>query len=128
MLQIFADASVNWQNTIFPFALNLFKLLAVVDFAWTYITVALEKSAFQALVAPIIKKLMTIGMFYALLVFAPTWFPKIHSELRTNRRDGICHADSSRPFWGFPNGDDDRGNAFECSFKYNVDSIIPNQI
>ena len=34
MLQIFADASVNWQNAIFPFALNLFKLLAVVDFAW----------------------------------------------------------------------------------------------
>ena len=77
MLQIFADASVNWQNTIFPFALNLFKLLAVVDFAWTCISVALEKSDFQSLVATIIKKLMTIGMFYALLVFAPTWFPKI---------------------------------------------------
>ena len=77
MLQIFADASVNWQNTIFPFALNLFKFLAVVDFAWTCISVALEKSDFQSLVATIIKKLMTIGMFYALLVFAPTWFPKI---------------------------------------------------
>ena len=76
MLQIFADASVNWQNTIFPFALNLFKLLAVVDFAWTCISVALEKSDFQSLVATIIKKLMTIGMFYALLVFAPTWFPR----------------------------------------------------
>lgn len=77
MLQIFADASVNWQNSIFPFALNLFKLLAVVDFAWTCISVALEKSDVQALVATLIKKLMTIGMFYSLLVFAPTWFPKI---------------------------------------------------
>ena len=77
MLQIFADASVNWQNAIFPFALNLFKLLAVVDFAWSCITVALEKSDVQSLIATIIKKLMTIGMFYALLVFAPTWFPKI---------------------------------------------------
>ncbi len=77
MLQIFADASVNWQNAIFPYGLNLFKLLAAVDFAWTCITVALEKSDFQSLIATIIKKLMTIGMFYALLVFAPTWFPKI---------------------------------------------------
>ncbi len=77
MLQIFADASVNWQNTIFPYAVNLFKLLAVADFAWTCITNALEKSDIQALIASIIKKLMTIGMFYALLVFAPTWFPKI---------------------------------------------------
>ena len=77
MLQIFADASVNWQNTIFPYAVNLFKLLAVADFAWTCITNALEKSDIQALIASIIKKLMTIGLFYALLVFAPTWFPKI---------------------------------------------------
>ena len=77
MLQIFEDASVDWQNSIFPFALNLFKLLAVVDFAWTCISVALEKSDVQALVASLIKKLMTIGMFYSLLVFAPTWFPKI---------------------------------------------------
>ena len=77
MLQIFADASANWQNAIFPYALNLFRLLAVVDFAWTCITVALEKSDLQSLIATIIKKLMTIGMFYAMLVFAPTWFPKI---------------------------------------------------
>lgn len=77
MLQVFEDASVNWQNSIFPFALNLFKLLAVVDFAWTCISIALEKSDVQALVASLIKKLMTIGIFYALLVFAPTWFPKI---------------------------------------------------
>jgi len=77
MLQRFSDASVNWQNSILPYALNLFKLLAAVDFAWTCITVALEKSDFQALVATIIKKLMTIGMFYALLVFGPTWFPTI---------------------------------------------------
>jgi type IV secretion system protein TrbL len=77
MLQIFSDASVNWQNAIFPFAIDLFKLLATVDFAWTGITLLLEKSDLQALIAGIIKKLMTIGIFYALLVFAPQWFPAI---------------------------------------------------
>lgn len=77
MLQIFADASVNWQSAIFPYALNLFKLLAAVDFAWMCISNALEKSDFQALVAAIIRKLMVIGIFYALLVFAPQWFPAI---------------------------------------------------
>jgi type IV secretion system protein TrbL len=77
MLQVFADASVNWQNAIFPFALDLFKLLAAVDFAWTCIAVALEKSDAQALVASIIKKLMVIGIFYTLLIYAPQWFPRI---------------------------------------------------
>lgn len=77
MLQIFSDASVNWQNAIYPFALDLFKLLATVDFAWTGILLLLEKSDLQALTAGIIKKLMTICIFYALLVFAPQWFPAI---------------------------------------------------
>jgi type IV secretion system protein TrbL len=77
MLQIFADASVNWQATIFPYALDLFKLLAGLDRAWTCVTIALEKSDFQALVAAIIKRLIVIGIFYTLLVFAPQWFPLI---------------------------------------------------
>jgi type IV secretion system protein TrbL len=77
MLQSFSDASVNWQAAILPYALDLFKLLATVDFSWTCITNALEKSDFQTLVASIIKKLMTIGIFYTLLVFAPQWFPLI---------------------------------------------------
>ncbi len=77
MLQVFADASINWQNAIFPFALDLFKLLAAVDFAWTCIVVALEKSDAQALVASIIRKVMVIGIFYTLLIQAPQWFPRI---------------------------------------------------
>jgi type IV secretion system protein TrbL len=77
MLQIFSDASVNWQNAIIPYALDLFKLLATVDFAWTGITLLLEKSDLQTFVAAVIRKLMVIGMFYALLVFAPQWFPAI---------------------------------------------------
>jgi type IV secretion system protein TrbL len=77
MLQVFADASINWQTAIFPFALNLFKLLAAVDFTWTCILIGLEKSDFQALIAAIIKKLMGIGIFYALLIYAPQWFPSI---------------------------------------------------
>ena len=77
MLQVFADASVNWQSAIFPFALDLFKLLAAVDFAWTCIAVALEKSDAQSLVASIIRKVMVIGIFYTLLIQAPQWFPRI---------------------------------------------------
>jgi len=77
ILSTYANAQTNWQNVIAPYALNLFKLLAIVDFSWTCIVIALEKQDAQAMVAAIIKKLMTIGAFYALLVFAPTWFPTI---------------------------------------------------
>ena len=77
ILQDYATASTNWQNAIAPYAYNLFKLLAVVDFAWTCIVVALEKQDMQGVVAAIIKKLMTIGFFWILLAFAPQWFPLI---------------------------------------------------
>ena len=77
ILQDYATASTNWQNAIAPYAYNLFKLLAAVDFAWTCIVVALEKQDMQGVVAAIIKKLMTIGFFWILLAFAPQWFPLI---------------------------------------------------
>jgi type IV secretion system protein TrbL len=77
ILQDYATASMNWQNAIAPYAYNLFKLLAAVDFAWTCIVVALEKQDMQGVVATIIKKLMTIGFFWILLAYAPQWFPLI---------------------------------------------------
>lgn len=77
MLQQYANAQTNWQNAIAPYAITLFKGLAAVDFAWTCITVALEKQEAQGVVAAIIKKLMTIGIFWILLAYAPTWFPAI---------------------------------------------------
>ena len=64
ILQDYATASTNWQSAIAPYAYNLFKLLAAVDFAWTCIVVALEKQDMQGVVATIIKKLMTIGVFW----------------------------------------------------------------
>jgi type IV secretion system protein TrbL len=77
MLQQYAAAQTNWQNAIAPYAITLFKGLAAIDFAWTCITVALEKQEAQGVVAAIIKKLMTIGIFWILLSYAPTWFPAI---------------------------------------------------
>jgi type IV secretion system protein TrbL len=77
ILQDYATASTNWQSAIAPYAYNLFKLLAAVDFAWTCIVVALEKQDMQGVVATIIKKLMTIGVFWILLAYAPQWFPLI---------------------------------------------------
>lgn len=77
ILNTYAGAQTNWQNAIAPYAFDLFKLLAAIDFAWTCITLALEKSDMQAVVAGIIKKLMTIGFFWILLAYAPQWFPLI---------------------------------------------------
>jgi type IV secretion system protein TrbL len=77
MLSQYQSAQTNWQNAIAPYAIDLFKLLATCDFAWTCITIALEKQDMQGAVAAIIKKLMTIGIFWILLAYAPTWFPAI---------------------------------------------------
>ena len=58
-------------------AQTLFGLLAVMEFAWSAAVLALERTELQSWTAGLIRKLMWIGAFYALLVFGPTWIPAI---------------------------------------------------
>jgi type IV secretion system protein TrbL len=55
----------------------LFGLLALIEFAWSAAVLALERTDLQSWTAGLIRKLMWIGAFYALLVFGPTWIPAI---------------------------------------------------
>ncbi len=67
----------QWTTNIWTDAQRLFWLLAFIEFGWSAIALALDKTDLQSWIAGLIRKLMWIGAFYALLVNGSTWIPDI---------------------------------------------------
>lgn len=75
--QQYKNASVGWSGTLLGFANRLFALLALIELAWSAAVWVLDKNEFQSFFAAIAKKIIWIGMFYALLLNGPVWIPAI---------------------------------------------------
>jgi type IV secretion system protein TrbL len=58
-------------------ATRLFTLLAGIEVAWTLTLVVLERADFHSLAATLVRKIMWIGIFYALLINGQNWIPWI---------------------------------------------------
>src|SRR6266853_697325 len=72
----------GWITKLLGAAQRLFFLLAGVEVAWSFTLLAIEKADFQALTATIVRKIMWIGIFYAILLYGVTpggggWIPAI---------------------------------------------------
>jgi type IV secretion system protein TrbL len=72
----------RWISKLLGAAQRLFVLLAGIEVVWSFTLLALEKADFQLLTAAIIRKIMWIGIFYALLLYGVTpdgggWIPAI---------------------------------------------------
>ena len=67
----------NWFTAVWPFANTLFGLLATIEFAWSAAVMLLEKSDMQSWTSALVRKLMWLGGFYALLIYGRYWIPAI---------------------------------------------------
>jgi len=77
ILQQYRNFRTNWITNIWPYANTLFALLATIEFAWSAAVMALEKTDLQSWTAALIRKIMWLGAFYALLLFGRQWIPAI---------------------------------------------------
>jgi type IV secretion system protein TrbL len=77
MLNAYRAQRTVWFTNVWPAANALFALLALIDFAWSAAVMVLEKQDFQSWAAAIVRKMMTIGIFYGLLVYGRVWIPAI---------------------------------------------------
>lgn len=77
ILQQFANQRIVWTTNIWVYANALFGILAVIEFAWSAAVMALEKTDLQSWTSALIRKLMWIGAFYALLINGRIWIPAI---------------------------------------------------
>lgn len=73
----FRDERLQWTANVFNYANALFGLLALIEFAWSAAVMLLEKSDLQTWTSALIRKLMWIGAFYALLLNGRVWIPAI---------------------------------------------------
>src|SRR6267154_953518 len=72
----------SWITKLLGAAQRLFFLLAGIEVAWSFTLLAIEKADFQALTSTIVRKIMWIGIFYAILLYGVTpggggWIPAI---------------------------------------------------
>jgi type IV secretion system protein TrbL len=77
MLNAYRNQRTVWFTNVWPAANALFALLALIDFSWSAAVMVLEKQDFQSWVAALIRKMMIIGAFYALLIYGRVWIPAI---------------------------------------------------
>lgn len=77
MLNAYRAQRTEWFTNVWPAANGLFALLAIIEFAWSAAVMVLEKQDFQSWASALIRKLMTIGAFYALLIYGRVWIPAI---------------------------------------------------
>lgn len=75
--QSYKTAATGWTGTLLGYANRLFMLLAIIELAWSFAVWALEKNEYQSFIAAVAKKIMWVGIFYALLLNGPTWIPAI---------------------------------------------------
>ena len=77
ILQQYQSVRSAWLTAVAGYANRLFGILALIEFAWTGIILLLDKTDLQSWTAALIRRMMFIGAFYALLQFGTTWIPAI---------------------------------------------------
>ena len=77
IVDIAANDSTTWFSRIVGLVRPMFILLGTLEICWAAAIWAFEKDSLNSLAIEIIKKIMFIGFFYALLQFAPEWIPDI---------------------------------------------------
>jgi type IV secretion system protein TrbL len=77
ILQQYQTQQLAWLGAVQASATRLFTLLAGIEVAWTLTLVVLERADFHSLAATLVRKIMWIGIFYALLINGQNWIPWI---------------------------------------------------
>ncbi len=83
ILQQYQSQQVAWFAAVQASATHLFSLLAGIEVAWTLTLLVLERSDFQSLASTLVRKIMWIGIFYALLINGQNWIPWIIQSFGT---------------------------------------------
>jgi type IV secretion system protein TrbL len=76
-LEQYRNQRITWTANIWPFANTLFGILATIEFAWSAAVMLLEKNDLQSWTSALVRKIMWIGAFYALLLNGRIWIPAI---------------------------------------------------
>ncbi|MHB8365443.1 MAG: P-type conjugative transfer protein TrbL, partial [Acidithiobacillus sp.] len=71
----------SWYGPMYNGALNTFTVLALIEITWLGAIWLLSRKTFEDIFPSLIKKLITLGFFFAILLHSATWVPDIMNTL-----------------------------------------------
>ena len=83
ILHQYQSVRTTWLTVAAGYANRLFGILALIEFAWTGLILVLDKTDLQGWTSALIRRMMFVGAFFALLQFGTTWIPAIIDSLVT---------------------------------------------
>jgi type IV secretion system protein TrbL len=82
LLDLIKQGSESWTDKLKGYATRVFWLLASIQFVWTFFPLVFRQADFGEIIGELVRFIMTIGFFYALLLFATDWASAIVSSFR----------------------------------------------
>lgn len=82
LLDLVKSSAANWDGTLKGYAKTLFWLLASIQFVWTFFPLVFRQADFGEIVGELIRFILVIGFFYALLLFSAEWAEAVVDSFR----------------------------------------------
>ncbi|WP_193366555.1 type IV secretion system protein, partial [Pseudomonas aeruginosa] len=83
LLDLVKNSAAQWDGKLRGYAQTLFWLLASIQFVWTFMPLVFRQADFGEIVGELIRFILVIGFFYALLLFSAEWADKVVDSFRT---------------------------------------------
>ncbi len=110
IVKLYRDTANSWRGPIMDSATRLFWILVGIDFIWTGINLGLQKADLSQIVAELIKRIMVIGFYYALLINSGTWTGAIIDSFRGLATNAVSAS-------GTPSGGISPSNIFDIGLR-----------
>ena len=102
ILDQFQQAAGVWQTGIATAAMRLFYLLLAIDVIYTGITCALKDSGMLGFMAELVRRIIFVGFFLALLTYGHDWAVAIVNSFQSLGAQGVSAAAFGSPAGGVP--------------------------
>lgn len=82
LLDLVKNSAAVWDGKLRVYAQRLFWLLATIQLVWTFFPLVFKQADFGEIVGELIRFIMVIGFFYALLLFSADWAEAVVNSFR----------------------------------------------
>lgn len=107
LMDLIQSRAGNWDQTLRRYAERMFWILAAIQFVWTFFPMLFRQSDLGELFGELIRFVLVIGFFYALLQFSAEWADTLIQSFRKAAADAaMLGGQELRPSGVFKQGAD----------------------
>ncbi|NYS17127.1 P-type conjugative transfer protein TrbL, partial [Achromobacter xylosoxidans] len=82
LLDLIRNNAANWDDRLRGYATRLFWMLALIQFIWTFFPLVFRQADFGEIVGELIRFVLVIGFFAALLMYSREWAQAVVDSFR----------------------------------------------